>query len=743
MLNADIRKSFLHCFVRAGNRVPAPKHPKPTNQSLLCCANDWQLLVDYEHKKVVFPPIICSTNLRPDVMIWSPMARRDVLHELTCPAEEGIQAAQIRKDARYRELLESIKLAGWLPDLFTIEVGARGLVGGSTFRVLMKLGLPSAEANALCKTLSAVVARCSYAVYLAHNSLVWSHNTDLVIGTPSSPYQASASSPASSSAPTCASSSSAAAPSFVSSLVSVNPPRQSVRSGPGSTEPSIQPPQAEQQFSQNASSPLLQSLYPSNEFGSPRRSPPSHSVPLLINQSTTQSPAAGDTDIDHASVAPAFVARRPSSKASPKTSNTSSLQTSIPNIRILRFHNILHLFHFTDSANLNSIRRSGLMSASNLQQFSIPSRMNSDELSRKLDSRAQLQNYVRLSFCSNNPMMHVAKKEGRISDPVLLQIKLEVVSRPGVLFSDCNAVRRGAIISQRLDHIHFDIVKAGSAFAIPPALRHFYQAEVLIPSPLPPHLIIFPDCAKMNPRSSPSSVPLPYPPTSIPCLAPGPSSEIHLNQPTLAIPPIQTQHKTFSISSVARSPPLKLIPIPDSTVLPSSPPPTARPSSNLDSRPMQGHPPVISNQTSTAAGFAPSTTLCVNHGVFGPSCDPQPHQSTDEILAIWDLLNSAYVKALHANDFQEMSEILDYYPPLPCRPPLCPHPPLDTEPVPPPTFCEYQVGALDPSCRECIPGLYVCPKHESLCGDAPWIQCASCNRCVCWIHLDCFCTNSQ
>ncbi len=36
------------------------------------------------------------------------------------------------------------------------------------------------EANRLCKSLSEIVARCSYAIYLAHSSPVWMHNQDLV-----------------------------------------------------------------------------------------------------------------------------------------------------------------------------------------------------------------------------------------------------------------------------------------------------------------------------------------------------------------------------------------------------------------------------------------------------------------------------------------------------------------------------------------------------------------------------------
>ena len=73
------------------------------------------------------------------------------------------------------------------------------------------------------------------------------------------------------------------------------------------------------------------------------------------------------------------------------------------------------------------IRKFGLMSAAVLVKKAIPSKMNSDELSRNLDAKAGLEDYVRLSFCSNNPMMHVARKEKRISNPVLLRIERRFV----------------------------------------------------------------------------------------------------------------------------------------------------------------------------------------------------------------------------------------------------------------------------------------------------------------------------
>ena len=75
---------------------------------MLDYANDWKMLVDFDSARIVFPPIICSTAERPDVVLWSSLTRTVVLLELTCPAEEGIEAAQVRKEERYRHLLTQI-----------------------------------------------------------------------------------------------------------------------------------------------------------------------------------------------------------------------------------------------------------------------------------------------------------------------------------------------------------------------------------------------------------------------------------------------------------------------------------------------------------------------------------------------------------------------------------------------------------------------------------------------------------
>ena len=96
---------------------------------------------------------------------------------------------------------------------------------------------------------------------------------------------------------------------------------------------------------------------------------------------------------------------------------------------ILEKYNITKLYHFTDRANLGSIiEHGGLFSWKDCEQKEIRiSKPGGSDLSRKLDSREGLQNYVRVSFTTQHPMMYIAMQEDRISNPVILEIDPEVI----------------------------------------------------------------------------------------------------------------------------------------------------------------------------------------------------------------------------------------------------------------------------------------------------------------------------
>lgn len=152
---------------------------------------------------------------------------------------------------------------------------------------------------------------------------------------------------------------------------------------------------------------------------------------------------------------------------------------------VLRQQGITKLFHFTDRENLEAIiRNGGLYSWADCEERHITiAKPGGDMDSRGLDARAGLEHHVRLSFTRQHPMMYVALREERISNPVILEIDPQVVGWEGTKFADRNATKTGARIGGSLDDlkaIHFNSVKARKHFDLPEEEQMFYQAEVMV-----------------------------------------------------------------------------------------------------------------------------------------------------------------------------------------------------------------------------------------------------------------------
>ena len=89
-------------------------------------------------------------------------------------------------------------------------------------------------------------------------------------------------------------------------------------------------------------------------------------------------------------------------------------------------------YHFTDTSNLDSIRKHGLLSAAELQRRAIKvARPGGNQWSRDADRISGMDRYVHLCFWSQHPMEYRAREDGRIERSTFLRIKLEVVKVPG------------------------------------------------------------------------------------------------------------------------------------------------------------------------------------------------------------------------------------------------------------------------------------------------------------------------
>jgi hypothetical protein len=157
--------------------------------------------------------------------------------------------------------------------------------------------------------------------------------------------------------------------------------------------------------------------------------------------------------------------------------------------KTLNDNGIEKLYHFTDIANLDSIRKhEGLYSWHYSQKNNIKiDRPGGNQLSRNLDTAKGLQNYVRTSFVKHHPMMYSAQKEGRILNPIILEIDPEIMFFDNTLFAPKNAAKNGTIASgsiEMLKSINFEILKR-NYFDLDSAQKPYYQAEVLTLQSIP------------------------------------------------------------------------------------------------------------------------------------------------------------------------------------------------------------------------------------------------------------------
>lgn len=163
--------------------------------------------------------------------------------------------------------------------------------------------------------------------------------------------------------------------------------------------------------------------------------------------------------------------------------------------KVFNSNKITKLYHFTDLENLRSIKKhGGLCSWYYSDQNGIDIiRPGGDSWSRNLDRKYDLQDFVRLSFTRKHPMLFIARKEGRIKNPVILEIKIDVAYLKNTQFANMNATKTGfqhGTTLADLNRIRFDLVKQRDQFSIAEEERKYYQAEVLVLEKIPLEYIL-------------------------------------------------------------------------------------------------------------------------------------------------------------------------------------------------------------------------------------------------------------
>ena len=85
--------------------------------------------------------------------------------ELTVPWEDRLQYSNALKADKYADLSMDLQAKGYRLDLFPIEVGARGVVGRSTYAFLTKIGLSSRERKKAMTRMSEAAEAASFWIW--------------------------------------------------------------------------------------------------------------------------------------------------------------------------------------------------------------------------------------------------------------------------------------------------------------------------------------------------------------------------------------------------------------------------------------------------------------------------------------------------------------------------------------------------------------------------------------------------
>lgn len=165
---------------------------------------------------------------------------------------------------------------------------------------------------------------------------------------------------------------------------------------------------------------------------------------------------------------------------------------------IIKRYRIRGVWHFTDSANIASIVKEGALlplAELNRRRIKIPA-PGGNQWSHDADALKGVDEYVHLAFTDDHPMLYRARQEGRITNPVWLQVNSEILLHPDVRFCAEVSNKRGAEIlspQQALERLDFDVLYTYMDWRDPDIRSRRQTAvkcEILFPGAVPVSSIV-------------------------------------------------------------------------------------------------------------------------------------------------------------------------------------------------------------------------------------------------------------
>ena len=149
MLPAPARRIY---FLREGSSQHRKEKNEKQRMDLLFKAKDWEVRAVLQGERHCHK-VLQESGKRPELVLASTATDSFMLVELTVPWEDRMDLSNALKSDRYLDLTMDLEARGYGVHLFAIEVGARGLVGRSTYAFLRAIGLSNGQTKHFVKEL--------------------------------------------------------------------------------------------------------------------------------------------------------------------------------------------------------------------------------------------------------------------------------------------------------------------------------------------------------------------------------------------------------------------------------------------------------------------------------------------------------------------------------------------------------------------------------------------------------------
>ena len=151
-------------FLREGNLKFHRFRSTRDFECVMGAADDWSVSADLDGERK-FPEAVRSSGLKPDIIVYSGLAKTMFLIELSVPWESNMESSNIFKEERYRDLACDLNAKGFRTEIFAVEVGVRGLVSSSMLKLLKALGFSNREKTRAIKEISQTAEAASFWIF--------------------------------------------------------------------------------------------------------------------------------------------------------------------------------------------------------------------------------------------------------------------------------------------------------------------------------------------------------------------------------------------------------------------------------------------------------------------------------------------------------------------------------------------------------------------------------------------------